>query len=446
MVEYVFILGSNWLLSIAELLVYVRNRGYEAIVTDHSRHAVILDFKEKLSLDEVMEMQGFLGGCYKIGRVIQTYNIIIPTNAYPTKGKPDREALEILTSIPWLPDLWQNPRGRKIKFGVSTYPIFDGKAPIQYRRFTRGLDDTIKKLLLQKGARSADYFAYDEPDRRKADRINLALWPKTISKNNLLSPPNSEILAAFTVKNLYIARTMVIYDAELQQYRDESRPYISQEISTSPKVCRTLLNLAGARPGDTILDPFCGTGTLLMEAAMLGMKCIGIDIDGNQVQGTKANLTWFGRDIGQRVQFDVFRGDARNLTSLIHKQVDAVAFEPSLGPVTKKKPTEKEAEIIIKELTELYRETLTQIAEVLRPDGRIALTMPVIVSKTGPVSMNIREMIEGTGLGVYRMLPSDMIKSLSNSEEQLYITPEREVLPERKMGQIVQRQLIALEK
>ena len=344
MVEYVFILGSNWLLSIAELLVYVRNRGYEAYVSDHSRHAVVLDFKQKLSLDEVVDMQSSLGGCYKIGRVIQTYNIIIPTDAYPTNGKPDREARDILTSCPWLTSLWQRPRGKKIKFGVSTYAIFDGKGPIQYRRFTRGLDDTIKKLLLQKGARKADYFAYDEPDRRKVKRMNLALWPKTIAKNNLLTPPNTEILAVFTLKNLYIARTMVIYDSVLQQYRDESRPYVSKEISTSPKVCRTLLNLAGARPGDTILDPFCGTGTLLMEAAMLGMKCIGIDIDGNQVQGTKSNLTWFGRDIGERVHFDVMRGDARNLTSLIHKQVDAVAFEPSLGPVSKKKPTAREAE------------------------------------------------------------------------------------------------------
>jgi hypothetical protein len=44
------------------------------------------------------------------------------------------------------------------------------------------------------------------------------------------------------------------------------------------------------------------------------------------------------------------------------------------------------------------------------------------------------------------MLPADMIKSLSNSDERLYITPNREVLPERKMGQIVQRQLIVLEK
>ena len=446
MAEYVFILGSNWLLSIAELLVYVRNRGYEAIVTDHSRHAVVLDFKEKLKLEDVVDMQGSLGGCYKIGRVIQTYNIIIPTDAYPTNGKPDREALNILTSCPWLPDLWQRPRGKKIKFGVSTYPVVDGKAPIQYRKFTRGLDDTIKKLLLQKGARKADYFAYDEPDRRKVKRMNLALWPKTIAKNSLLTPPNAEILAVFTDKNLYIARTMVIYDSVLQQYRDESRPYISKEISTSPKICRTLLNLAGARAGDTVLDPFCGTGTLLMEAAMLGMKVIGIDIDGNQVQGTKSNLTWFGRDIGERVHFDVFRGDARNLTNLVHKQVDAVAFEPALGPVTRKRPTSKEAEEIIKDLTKLYREALTQIAQVLRPDGRVAMTMPVIVSKSGPVSMDIREMIEGTGLGVYRMLPADMIKSLSDSDERLYITPNREVLPERKMGQIVQRQLIVLEK
>jgi len=446
MVQYMFILGSNWLLSIAELLAYVRNRGYEAIVTDHSRHAVILDFKEKLTLEEVVDMQGSLGGCFKVGRVIQSYNIIIPTNAYPTNGRPDKEALDIIKSIPWLPDLWQRPKGKKIKFGVSTYPIIDGKAPIQYRRFTRGLDDIIKNALLQKGARKVDYFAYDEPDRRQAKRMNLALWPKTIASNNLLTPPNAEILAAFTEKNLYIARTMVIYDSVLQQYRDESRPYISKEISTSPKVCRTLLNLAGARPGDTILDPFCGTGTLLMEAAMLGMKCIGIDIDGDQVQGTKSNLSWFGRDLGQKIDFEVFKGDARNLSKHITRQVDAVAFEPSLGPVSRERPTAEEARETIDELTDLYREALTQITQILRPDGRIAMTIPVIISKSGPIDVDIRELLRDTGLGIYRMLPKDMIRSLSDNDKRLRIAPEREVLPERKMGQIVQRQIIVLEK
>ena len=121
-----------------------------------------------------------------------------------------------------------------------------------------------------------------------------------------------------------------------------------------------------------------------------------------------SNLTWFGRDIGQRIDFEVMRGDARNLTNLVTKQVDAVAFEPSLGPVIKQKPSVEEADETIAELTELYRESLVQIAQVLRPDGRVAMTIPVIISRSGPVYMDIRKLIEGTGLGVYKLLPSDI--------------------------------------
>ncbi len=446
MTEYVFILGSNWLLSIAELLVYVRNRGYQAKLVDHSRNAAVLDFEEKLSVDEVVDMQSSLGGCYKTGRVIQRYDIEVPLKAYPTDGHTDKEALRVLNSGPWFQHLWQNPRGKKIKFGVSTYPVFDGRSPIQYRRFNRGLNTTIKKILLQKGAKRADYYAYDKPDKRDPKKVNLSLWPKTIARSNLLTPPNNEVLAAFTDNYLYLARTMVVYDSMLQQYRDESRPFISAEISTSPKVCRTLLNLAGARPGDTVLDPFCGTGTLLVEAAMLGMKCIGVDIDAEQVQGTKSNLLWFAKDSGQKIDFEVIRGDSRQLSELVHKQVDAVAFEPKLGPVVSKQPEIENAENTIEELTQLYNEVLNQIQEVLRPDGRVAMTIPVIISNKGSLSVDIRQMIKGTGLGIYRLLPADMIKSRSDTDPRLKLTPERDVLPERKRGQIVQRAIVALEK
>jgi len=446
MTEYMFILGSNWLLSIAELLAYVRNRGYEAVLVDHSRNAAIVDFKEKLSVEEVIDMQSALGGCYKTGRVIQRYDIDIPLKAYPTSGHSSKEDLRIIQSCPWFVDLWQNPRGKKIRFGVSTYPVIDGRSPIQYRRFTRGLNNTIKQILIQKGAKRADYYAYDRPDKRNPKKVNLSLWPKTIAQGNLLTPPNNELLAAFTEKNLYLARTMVVYDSMLQQYRDESRPYISSAISTSPKVCRTLLNLAGARPGDTVLDPFCGTGTLLIEAAMLGMKCIGVDINAEQVQGAKSNLLWFAKDSGQKIDFQVIRGDSRQLSELVKKQVDAVAFEPSLGPVVSKQSEIENAEETIKELTRLYHDALVQIEEILRPDGRVAMTIPVIISNSGPLSIDVKQMVKGTGLGIYRLLPSDMIRSRSNTDQRLKIIPEREQLPERKRGQIVQRAIIALEK
>lgn len=45
-----------------------------------------------------------------------------------------------------------------------------------------------------------------------------------------------------------------------------------------PPVARELIKQF-SQPGDLILDPFCGSGTLLVEAATLGRRAIGSDID-----------------------------------------------------------------------------------------------------------------------------------------------------------------------
>ncbi len=446
MTKLAFVLGSNWLLSIAELLVYIQDRGFEGYLVDHTRNAAIIDIEQKLNNDQIVDMQSALGGCYKIGKVIWEYDINIPLGAYPIKKAANKEYLDEIKKCPWLKIVWPRVKGKKIKFGVSTYPIIDGEFPVNFRRFSRGMNDEVKKLLLENGARRADYYIYDEPDRRVEGRLNIALWPKSIARNSLLTPPNAEILAIFSETRLYFARTNVVYDSMLQQYRDESRPFVSAEISTSPKICRTLLNLAGARPGDTVLDPFCGTGTILMEAAILGMKCIGVDIDGNQVQGARSNMKWLAKDLGQKLEYDIFIGDSRQLSSLIKKEVDAVAFEPVLGPIYKKTPTREEAEETIDELTTLYRSVLKQISNILRPDGRVGMTIPVIKTESGPISIKFNDLIRDTGLTLYRMLASNSIKSRKEIDPRLKIRPERELIPERKRGQLVQRAIIVLEK
>ncbi|MEW6609778.1 MAG: DNA methyltransferase [bacterium] len=45
-----------------------------------------------------------------------------------------------------------------------------------------------------------------------------------------------------------------------------------------PQMIRSLLNIIGLNQGDTILDPFIGSGTTALEAQLLGMNCVGIDI------------------------------------------------------------------------------------------------------------------------------------------------------------------------
>jgi SAM-dependent methyltransferase len=44
-----------------------------------------------------------------------------------------------------------------------------------------------------------------------------------------------------------------------------------------PQMVRAILNIIGLRPGQTVLDPFVGSGTTPLEAMLLGIRSIGID-------------------------------------------------------------------------------------------------------------------------------------------------------------------------
>src|SRR5579872_7344031 len=63
-----------------------------------------------------------------------------------------------------------------------------------------------------------------------------------------------------------------------------------------PKFARDLVNLARVREGDIFLDPFCGTGSLLIEAALMGMRSVGVDLKRWIAQGALLNLKFFGLD------------------------------------------------------------------------------------------------------------------------------------------------------
>lgn len=63
--------------------------------------------------------------------------------------------------------------------------------------------------------------------------------------------------------------------------------------SLSSQVARAVVNLV-ARPGDRLLDPVCGTGVLLVEAARLGCSVVGWDINRKAAGSARANLRSLG--------------------------------------------------------------------------------------------------------------------------------------------------------
>ena len=48
-----------------------------------------------------------------------------------------------------------------------------------------------------------------------------------------------------------------------------------------------MINLIGLKKGETVCDPFCGTGTTLLEAESMGIHGIGLDFDEKMVEITK---------------------------------------------------------------------------------------------------------------------------------------------------------------
>lgn len=91
---------------------------------------------------------------------------------------------------------------------------------------------------------------------------------------------------------------------------------------------RALVNLV-ASPGDTLIDPCCGVGTPLIEAAEAGIIAVGADHNPKMLRCLARNLTHLG------LPLRLFRADARTLTGHYDAAVLDLPYGRNLkGPQT----------------------------------------------------------------------------------------------------------------
>ena len=83
---------------------------------------------------------------------------------------------------------------------------------------------------------------------------------------------------------------------------------------------------------------------------------------------------------------------------------------------------------------------------LVKPGGRIAMTLPVVNTTEKQVSVKLEQMTDGTGFMVFKLLPEDGFVESTPRHQQLQVIPERNTLPERKRGQIVERNVVMLGK
>ena len=147
-----------------------------------------------------------------------------------------------------------------------------------------------------------------------------------------LSQPKVTFLTVVTAEKMWFGR--LLSESDSIWLAHNQRPHVTSS-SLPARLARVLVNLV-ASPGDSLLDPCCGTGTIVMSAAHSGIHAVGYDVNPRMVGATTKNLQHFG------LSADVALGDATQ----IRGQFDAIATDLPYG-INLVKDNSQEEEILL---------------------------------------------------------------------------------------------------
>jgi len=180
----------------------------------------------------------------------------------------------------------------------------------------------------------------------------------------------------------FVGKTIEVQPFEDWNRRDYGRPYADPKAGMlPPKVSRMVVNIADRHRDigkplaqKTLLDPFCGMGTILSEALVMGWNVVGSDQSEEVVAKARKNLQWLVQkqpDFG--VTYRLHVTDAVHISDLLDKEsIDAIVTEPFMGP-----PKITDVKNTIKGLEKLYIGCLRDWLGILKPQGVVMMALPL---------------------------------------------------------------------
>lgn len=146
---------------------------------------------------------------------------------------------------------------------------------------------------------------------------------------------------------------------------------------------RVMLSLSKHDPNKQsplVLDPFCGTGTILMEAMLMGYSVIGSDADSRMAKAAEKNIEWLRQNfkIADGVTSEISQKDACHCERPQGtKQSLSIATEPHLGPPLSSFPAQSFLDKLIKDLSALYLGFFKNLATWLPKGTPVVFIFPV---------------------------------------------------------------------
>lgn len=196
----------------------------------------------------------------------------------------------------------------------------------------------------------------------------------------LLHQPDTTELMLVNLENSYLLlETVAIQNIDAWTTRDRKKPYADRKKGMlPPKVARIMVNLGleNTQEQPTLYDPFCGTGTVLLEAGLRNCQVIGSDIDKEAVTGTQTNLDWFNQEYNLESDFKVFHQDVTQaINQLSPQSVDLIVTEPFLG---KPRPQPHKVPDIFKGLEKLYIGAFKRWTQILKDGAQVVIVFPKV--------------------------------------------------------------------
>ncbi len=209
--------------------------------------------------------------------------------------------------------------------------------------------------------------SYIDVERRLASPIWWFFEKRGKLPRVSLEKPKTVVHFTLLPDRVYVGKLLWRADAGRFLKREPNEKPFFHPTALRPKWARLLVNLTGLTEKQTLLDPFCGTGSILIEAGLLGIKPVGLDFDSRMIKGAKGNLDHYKKGYKYK-SYKLIKGNATQLEkSFGHNSIDGIATDPPYG---------RSSIVGASSLRILYSEFLKSAYKVLKKGKYLVMLYP----------------------------------------------------------------------
>jgi tRNA (guanine10-N2)-dimethyltransferase len=194
-------------------------------------------------------------------------------------------------------------------------------------------------------------------------KLGEIILKKAIGAKVKLKTPKRVFLGIITENRFVFGLKLAeVATKPFTERRPRKRPFF-QPSAVAAKLARCMVNLAKVKSGSLVLDPFCGTGSFLIEAGLIGCKVIGADAQRHMAEGALANLSYFHVKPEAMVVADAEHAPIR--------KADGIITDPPYG---------RTASTLGKSTEQIVKAALPEFQSILDSKKRVCIASPRTIS------------------------------------------------------------------